>query len=161
MQQWANTGGLEISPDDFSQAEALHLAWHVGFWATEGWGFSHANCHLCWTCTSLVVSFWMCFEPYLFIVQVQGARIFRQPAGFAAVAHLVVNRVMTTKWDGCRPPEKGKDGASLILGVFLAANYRNSCPNPAADCFVVLGHAAYTAQKKVMCSLALWAFCLQ
>ena len=28
-------------------------------WATEGWGFSHANCHLCWTCTSLVVSFWM------------------------------------------------------------------------------------------------------
>lgn len=47
--------GLEISPDDFSQAEALHLAWHVGFWATEGWGFSHANCHLCWTCTSLIL----------------------------------------------------------------------------------------------------------
>jgi hypothetical protein len=85
-----------------------------------------------------------CFEPYLFIAQVQGARIFRQPAGFAAVAHVVVNRVMTPKWDGCRPPEKDKDVWFLdVLGVFLAANYRISCPNPAADCFVVLGHAAY------------------
>ena len=60
-----------------------------------------------------------CFEPYLFIAQVQGARIFRQPAGFAAVAHLVVNRVMTPKWDGCRPPEKDKDVWFLdVLSVF-------------------------------------------
>lgn len=49
----------------------------------------------------------------------QGARIFRQPAGFAAVAHLVANRVMTPKWDGCRPPEKDKDVWFLdVLSVF-------------------------------------------
>lgn len=160
MQKWANTRGLEISPDDswlkhctwlemldFEQPRAGDSPMQIATYAE----LVPLSC-IVLNVLSHTSSLRRCRVP-----EFSGSRQdllqlhIWWPIGWWLQNGMVADLLKKTKMCG-----------SWMFLVFLAANYRISCPNPAADCFVVLGHAAYhTAQKKVMCSLGLWAFCLQ